>query len=73
MSHMVSVDDITTKLPDEGCTNKHRLPTTTKSVKLNDHQIACMVNELTEIAKDYGKFQSIRARISKVVIKHLKP
>lgn len=71
-SHIVSIDDPSTELPIHGCKRKRALPSS-KSVQLKDHQIAAMVNELSEIAKDYGKFDSIRERIRTVVIKHLKP
>lgn len=38
---------------------------------LKDHEIAQLVDELVELTKTSGTHESIRARISQVVVKHL--
>jgi len=40
--------------------------------RLKDHNIASMVNELTEITTEYVGYQSLRQRISDCVNKYLK-
>lgn len=39
---------------------------------MKDHEIAQMVNDLTDVAKTYAGSQQLRARISNVVIDHVK-
>lgn len=38
---------------------------------MKDHEIAKLVNDLTDVAKTYADTRQLRARISKVVIHHI--
>jgi len=58
--------------PIDGCKGHQALPSS-KSVQLKDHQIAQMVNELTEVAQKFGYAQCVREKLRTVVLKHLKP
>ena len=39
---------------------------------MKDHEIAAMVNELTRVARSYGRAQCCRMMIRKTVLKYLK-
>lgn len=43
----------------------------TTLVKFKDHQLAKLVNDLRDVAKDYHDHQSLRERIATVVRHHL--
>lgn len=40
---------------------------------LKDHEIARLVNELTDVARKYAGTQQLRGQISEVVVKALRP
>lgn len=65
-------DDSTENPPVDGCKGIHSLPSS-KSIQLKDHQIAQMINELTEAAREFGQAQCVREKLRTVVLKHLKP
>ena len=44
-----------------------------KGSDMKDHEIAQLVSELTQVAKDYGQTQQLRARISEIVVKAVTP
>ena len=45
----------------------------TKTPETDDHKIALLVNAITEELKPFTKTQSLRARVSRIVLEHLKP
>ncbi len=39
---------------------------------MKDHEIRELVNELTQVARDYGQTQQLRDRIAGIIVHHLK-
>ena len=52
---------------------KERRIMSTKTPETDDHKIALLVNAITEELKPFTKTQSLRARVSRIVLEHLKP
>lgn len=66
--HIMSIDNVLSNLPTYGCKKPLEY-----SAALKDHEIARMVNKLTQVAKDYCHAQCLRGQLRKVVLNYLKP
>jgi len=53
-------------------TENHKLETE-MNIEIDDHKIALLVNAITAELKPFTKTQSLRARVSGIVLEHLKP
>ena len=53
-------------------TDNHKLETE-MNIEIDDHKIALLVNAITAELKPFTKTQSLRARVSGIVLEHLKP